>query len=187
VEHRTAWQPIAVTEIVRRSRLFLGSYALLFLLLALRFTTTWLEVACGILAVIGFVDMVWIVYGVSSPSRTGAEPITVDEVSDAGPEVAGYLASYLLPFLTVAQPSGRDLAAYVIFLLVTGLIYVRSEMTQVNPTMYILGRRVVHIRTTGGWDGHVITRSSVEPGMSLRTVTLNDAVRVEVRQKAQAE
>jgi hypothetical protein len=186
VEHRTVWQPIAVTEVVRRSRLFLGSYALLFLLLALRFTTTWLDIACCALAIVGFADMVWIVYGVSSPSRTGAEPITIDEVRDAGPEVAGYLATYLLPFLTVAEPNGRDVAAYVIFLLVTGLIYVRSEMTQINPTMYLLGRRVVHIRTTGGWDGHLIARSSVEPGDSLRTVTLNAAVRVEVRQKAQA-
>lgn len=168
-----------MTEVVRRSRLFLGSYALLFLLLALRFETTLLEIGCGVLAAAGFIDMVWIVYGVSA--RTAAEPIVIDSVHDVGPEIAGYLATYLLPFVTVAEPSGRDLAAYIIFLLVTGLIYVRSEMTQINPTLYILGRRVVSIRTSGGWAGHIVARSSVESGATLRVVPLNPSVRIEVQ------
>jgi hypothetical protein len=38
-----------MTEIARRARLFLGSYTLLFFLLALRFHTSWLESACGVL------------------------------------------------------------------------------------------------------------------------------------------
>ena len=169
-----------MSEHYRRARLFLGSYALLFVLLALRFTTPWLRYTCAALAVAGFVDMTWVVFRVSA--RTQAEPLRIAAVEDAGPEVAGYLATYLLPFLTVPEPSGRDLAAYIIFLLVTGLIYVRSEMTQINPTLYILGRRVVHIVSDGHWDGHVIVRSSVEPGTVLRTVPLNPAVRVEVKQ-----
>lgn len=169
---------MTVAETVRRSRLFIGSYALLFVLLALRFRNPWLEVGCGVLAAIGIADMVWIVYGVSM--RTGAEPITISDVRDAGPEVAGYLASYLLPFLTVAEPSGRDIVAYFIFLLVTGLIYVRSEMTQINPTLYVLGCRVISIRTSGGWSGHLIARSPVELGETLRTVPLSGAVRVQV-------
>jgi hypothetical protein len=36
---------------------------------------------------------------------------------------AGYLASYLLPFLTVAEPSWRDLVAYGLFLAVTATVY----------------------------------------------------------------
>jgi hypothetical protein len=171
-----------VTEIVRRSRLFLGSYALLFVLLALRFSSPWLGWTCAGLALGGFLDMAWIVFGVSS--RTAAEPIRVSNVEDAGPEVAGYLATYLLPFLTVAQPSARDIMAYVVFLLVTGLVYVRSEMTQVNPTLYLLGRRVVRVETDQGWSGHLILRSSVRPGAIVRTVPLNPVVRVEVRPKA---
>jgi hypothetical protein len=167
-----------MTEIVRRSRLFLGSYTLLFVLLAIRFTTPWLVIMCGVLAAIGLGNMLWIVFVVSR--RTSAEPVRVATVTDAGAEVAGYLATYLLPFLTVAEPSGRDVAAYAIFLAVTALLYVRSEMTQVNPTLYIMGRRVVHITTDGGWDGYVVVRSSAAAGALLRVVSLNPAVRVEV-------
>lgn len=168
-----------MTEIVRRARLFLGSYVLLFVLLAIRFETTWLEIVCGALAALGFLDMLRIVVLVSR--KTAKDSIRVSEVTDAGPEVAGYLATYLLPFLTVAQPTTRDVIAYAIFLLVTGLVYVRSEMTQVNPTLYILGRRVVAIRTDRGWSGHVVVRSSVHSGDVIQTVPLNPAVRVQVQ------
>jgi len=104
-------------------------------------------------------------------------------VSDAGSEVAGYLATYLLPFLTVAEPNTRDVIAYILFLLVTGLIYVRSEMTQINPTLYLLSRRVVRVTTTAGWSGYVITRTHPEPNQPIKTVTLNAEVRVEAPRK----
>lgn len=167
-----------MTEAARRTRLFLGSYVPLFALLAVRFTTAWLEIACGVIAAVGLFDMLWIVFGVTR--RTAAEPVTVAAVEDAGPEVAGYLVSYLLPFLTVAQPSTRDVVAYLMFLIVAGLIYVRSDMAQINPTLYLLGRRVVRLRTDRGWVGYVIVRSAVGVGDQLRAVPLNAAVRVEV-------
>jgi hypothetical protein len=170
-----------MTQAIQRSRLFLGSYALLFTLLAIRFEITWLEVACAVLALIGFADMLWIVFGITR--KTEHEPVTPATVSDAGSDVAGYLATYLLPFLTVAEPNTRNVIAYVLFLLVTGLIYVRSEMTQINPTLYLLGRRVVRITTTGGWSGYVIMRTRLEPDEPIQTVSLNPEVRVEVKRK----
>lgn len=182
-EHKDGDQPM--TEIARRARLFLGSYALLFVLLGLRFHTLWLEMACAVLAAIGLLDMVWIVFGASR--RTAADPIRLAEVTDTGPEIAGYLATYLLPFLTVAEPGTRDVVAYALFLLVTGLIYVRSEMTQVNPTLYLLGRRVVRVTTDQGWSGYVIVRSSVQPDDVIQAVPLNPAVRVEVSRKPTTE
>ncbi|MBA2427733.1 MAG: hypothetical protein H0V60_11720 [Actinobacteria bacterium] len=90
------------------------------------------------------------------------------------------------PFLTVAEPAPRDIAAYALFLVVTGIVYVRSEMTQVNPTLYLLGRRVVHVGTEQGWEGHIVIRSRVRPGAVVRTVPLNSMVRVEVRRRAVA-
>src|SRR5258708_29641934 len=160
-----------MTESLRRSRLFLGSYALLFLLLAIRFETIWLEVVCGALAVAGFLDMLWIVFGIAR--RTSADPIRLAKVEDAGPEVAGYLATYLLPFLTVPQPTVRDVAAYTIFLMVTGLVYVRSEMAQINPTLYILGRRGARGTTHQGPSGPPLVRNRLPPAAALRAVSLH--------------
>jgi hypothetical protein len=170
-----------MTQVIQRAQLFLGSYALLFTLLAIRFEITWLEVACAALATLGFLDMLWIVFGVTR--RKEPEPIVPATVSDAGSDVAGYLATYLLPFLTVAEPNTRDVIAYILFLLVTGLIYVRSEMTQINPTLYLLCRRVVRVTTTDGWSGYVIMRTHPEPSEPIKTVSLNAEVRVEAKRK----
>lgn len=167
-----------MTEDLRRARLFLGSYALLFVLLALRFNTDWLQLACVALAGFGFLDMAWIVFHVSR--RTAEDPIKIATVQDAGADIAGYLATYLLPFLTVSEPTNRDVIAYAIFIFVTGLIYIRSDMAQINPTIYLMGARVVHVVTDHGWDGYVVTRSSLHHDDVIKVVSLNPAVRVQV-------
>ena len=174
-----------MTEVVQRGRLYIGSYVGLFALLAIRFDTGWLRLACAALAALGAVFMLWIVFVVAR--RSGAEPIRIAEVEDAGSEVSGYLATYLLPFLTVAAPSDRDIIAYAIFLFIGGLIYVRSEMTQVNPTLYLLGRRVAKVTSDAGWRGYVIVRSHPEVDDVVRVVSLNNTVRVEVRRKRRTD
>lgn len=171
-----------MTQLIQRGQLFLGSYVLLFTLLAIRFEIAWLEIACAALAVLGLLDMLWIVFGVTR--RKEPEPIVPAAVSDAGADVAGYLATYLLPFLTVAEPSIRDVIAYILFLFVAGLIYVRSEMSQINPTLYLLGRRVVRVTTTNGWSGYVIMRKHPEPEEQIKTVSLNAEVRVEADRRS---
>lgn len=48
--------------------------------------------------------------------------------------------------MTVPTPGWRDLLAYGLFLLVGLVIYVRSNLVRVNPTPYLLGYRVLHVR-----------------------------------------
>ena len=136
----------------------------------------WLQAACVVLALIGLIDMGRIVFVISR--RTAGDPVRVAEVEDAGAEVAGYIATYLLPFLTVAEPSPRDLVAYALFLLVIGVVYVRSEMTQINPTLYLLGYTVARVTTDQGWSGHFVTPRRVVVGQAVTVVPLNTAVRV---------
>jgi hypothetical protein len=171
-----------MTEAARRTRLFLSSYSLMFVILAIRFNTPWLRVTCAIIAAAGLLDTVWIMY--VTARKTGSEPIRVSSVVDHGAEVSGYLATYLLPFLTVGEPRVRDLVAYAVFFLVLGLIYVRSGMVQINPTLYLFGRRVIHVVTDADWRGHIVAKSSsVVPGAVLHVATLNGEVRVEARNK----
>jgi hypothetical protein len=116
---------------------------------ALRFEDAWLRVFFALLAGFGlFVAVVLLRRGRRErPSNT---PITV--TGDAGSEVSGYLAAYLLPFLTVAAPSPVDGIAYFIFFMVAGVVYVRSGLMQINPTVYLLRRKVVRGSTPVGHD-----------------------------------
>lgn len=107
----------------------------------------------------------------------------VEEVRDSGPEVAGYLATYLLPFVTVADPSLRDLLGYALFLVVSAVVYVRSEMVQINPALYLIGRRVMSVRTGAGKWVYLITRREPEAGTSIEAVPLRgDVVIVRVNE-----
>ncbi|MCP9491906.1 MAG: hypothetical protein MSC31_18830 [Solirubrobacteraceae bacterium MAG38_C4-C5] len=98
---------------------FVSSYAPLWAMLALRFDPWWLRILLAVLAMVGFA-----VVAVKLRSRGGRPTdTTLTIVGDAGSEVSSYLAAYLLPFLTVADPDARDLAAYALFILVAGVIF----------------------------------------------------------------
>src|ERR1700733_12494773 len=84
-----------LSDIVVEMRFFLCSYALLFAILAIRFTRPWLTCICGAIAIVGVVAGF---VTIRSHRRVEPEAFKVQKIEDHGGEVAGYLATYLLPF-----------------------------------------------------------------------------------------
>lgn len=128
---------------------FLSSYAPLWVMLGLRFDKLGLRI--GLIAFgLACAALVAFLLARGAGERPSNTELTI--AGDAGAEVSGYLAAYLLPFLTVAKPSANDLAAYAIFIAVSGLVYVRSGLMQINPTVYLMNRRVLRatIPVVGG-------------------------------------
>jgi hypothetical protein len=118
---------------------FLSSYAPLWVMLGLRFKPLGLRV--GLIA-FGILCGLLVVYLLSRRRTERPSNMTMTITGDAGSEVSGYMAAYLLPFLTVSNPGVADAVAYVIFLAVAGLVYVRSGLMQINPTVYLMNYRV---------------------------------------------
>jgi hypothetical protein len=133
------------STLVVRALLFLSSYAPLFVILAIRFQENILRGACAGLAAIGFGYLVVVLGTVSRHAQQRAYPVVA--VEDASGQAAGYLATYILPFVTAPYPSGADLAGYCILAVVALVIFMRSELAQINPTLYLLGWRVAAIKT----------------------------------------
>jgi hypothetical protein len=138
-----------VTEDLIRVRLFLVSYVPLWLMLAFRSSPpshwrwdgrTVAVLTFGILAAWGFIDAVRLIRG---SRRTNSLRFTFGEVNDQGGNAAGYLATYLLPFIGLIPQDWGDWAAYVLYFLVAMIVFIRTDLTFVNPTLYILGHRVV--------------------------------------------
>jgi hypothetical protein len=143
-----------------RLRLFISSYAPLFAILAVRFRDLRLGLACALVAVLGAASLLLLL---RAARKIQPDPHRVDRVADRGAEVAGYLATYLLPFVTVTEPSARDIIAYSFFLVVVGVVYVQSDMVQINPLLYLFGYRVSAVTTGDGWSGVLISRSQPRP------------------------
>ena len=159
-----------------RPLLFLSSYAPLFALLAIRFEQRWLQISCTVLAVTGVVSL-WLLLRLDARSSPG--PHTLVSVKDAGGEAASYLAAYLLPFLTVATPTIRDVLAYAGFLLVAATINLRSSVVQVNPLLYVLGYRVLSVTDDYGLHAFMITRHRPPEGNRILATRFRDDVLVD--------
>jgi hypothetical protein len=165
-----------LSDIAIELRFFLCSYALLFVILAIRFTQPPLSYTCLALALIG----VFAGFGTIRRHRTvQPEPIHVRKVEDRGGEVAGYLAAYLLPFVTVTEPGWRDLVAYGLFMFVSAVVYVRSSLVQLNPTLYLAGWRVYAVDPGDiAWTGFVISRQPLRDNDAVNAVRLTDRLYV---------
>ena len=123
-----------------RIRLFLSSYVPLFVVSAIRFENTGLQIFLGVTAVVGTVSLVSLIHVSANRVQPRVAPAT--SVRDLSSEVAAYVATYLLPFVTVDQPGWRDLLAYAIVFLTLGVVFVNSDLVGVNPLLYLLGYRV---------------------------------------------
>lgn len=123
-----------------RTRLFLVSYAPLSLMFALQSDSRWSRVAWVVVALWGVIDAYRLTYG---QTRKGEHSVTLSDIRDRGGDVSGYLATYLLPFISQPPAGWAEIAVYVTYFAVALVVYVRSDLVLINPTLYLLGWRVV--------------------------------------------
>src|SRR5262249_54372870 len=143
-----------------------------------RFAPVWLKATCAAFGALGVVSL-WSL-AIRGSKRTGADIVEIGDVRDEGESTATFLASYLLPFLTIQEPTASDIVAYVLFLAIAAIVYVRSDTAQVNPTLYLFGYRGIWLRTTGGWSGFALVKRMPQKGGRLRKVNLAGHVLIEV-------
>jgi hypothetical protein len=100
----------------------------------------WASVGLGIAAISALLDAKWIV---TRSLRRGAIHMKFNELVDQGGSVGAYLATYLLPFLGVTPTKLGDWFAYAVYLGVAMVVFVRTDLALVNPTLYLFGWRAV--------------------------------------------
>jgi hypothetical protein len=166
----------AAGDLVVELLLYLSSYAPLFVLLALRFEPKGLMFVCAGLALVGFVAGPIVLARFRSVAPQVWQLKTVE---DRGAEVSGYLATFLLPFVAVANPDTRQIIGYGLFVALAGLIYLRSGLVQINPTLYLFGWRVLAVRIGDGWTGYVLTKRHLPASATLPLVRLSERVYVD--------
>lgn len=74
--------------------------------------------------------------------KKGRHKERMDTVEDKGNEVSGYLATYVLPFLSGPPNSWWKAAADVVYFVVAWSVFINSDLLFINPTLYLLGWRV---------------------------------------------
>jgi hypothetical protein len=121
--------------------LFLGSYAPAFVIFAIRaydsscamFAIATSLTGIGILSTLGFLAFA---------RKRAAYHVEVVTIEPRNSELAAYVATYILPFVTVMQGSWQEVASLGVFLFFIGLLYVRSGMLYLNPLLALFGYSV---------------------------------------------
>jgi hypothetical protein len=159
-------------DTVVRVWLFFVSYAPLFLILGLRSWPDRTAAAAWIGAWALFSFLAW--FALRRQRRVSDRPVTIKETRGQGAAVSGYLATYLLPFVSTSPSSAGEWLAYAVFFTVTLVVYVRSDLALVNPTLYILGYRVTEA-TVGARRILIISRRALRNGETVRVTDFLDA------------
>ena len=169
--------------------LFLGSYAPLFILLALLewnstligqldvklFTVSWLSIIflalalAGVMATIGFLSVA------RSMSPTSMTPKVIDS---QGQETLAYLVTYLIPFIGFQFTSIPNVIANAALFIVIGFLYIQSNMIYLNPTLSLMGYKVYRISVSGK-DKLMLAKSSIKSETRQRVIAISEGIYIE--------
>lgn len=118
--------------------LFLSSYTPLFALVGVRSIghSAAITIASGLLILSGVVGTTLFLATAPRKARRGYRLV---EVEGRDADVAAYAATYLLPFLTVFTGDWQDVASLAAFIVLLGLLYVRTRLIYVNPVLALMG------------------------------------------------
>jgi len=160
-----------VTRAAARARLFASAYAPGLGIAAVRFDGS-LRWTCLALALAGLSQAPAVLY----TSRKRREPLTMrfTTVEDAGAEVSGFLASYIVFFVTTTEPHVRDLIGYGIYLFVVLIVFIRSDLVRINPLLYVLGFRIGKVAVSGQRNSapqYMIARTLPRPNEDVQAVS----------------
>jgi hypothetical protein len=124
---------------ILKTRLFVLSYMPLLWIFAFQCTTWRPAVGYAIAGALVIADGYRLTFG---QLRKGAIRCSLSNVRDKSSEVSGYLATYLLPFLSGPPQSWHAGGAYLVYFLIAWVVYVNSDLLFINPALYLLRWRV---------------------------------------------
>lgn len=122
------------------TRLFIISYVPLWVIFAIRSDQLSVTVAFSTIAGLGLLDAFRII---EAGLHRSVRHVVFEEINDRSGDAAGYLATYLLPFIGGPPTDIRGAVAYLVYFIVAWCVFVPSSLGLVNPTLYVLGWRVV--------------------------------------------
>lgn len=170
---------------ILRLRLVLTSYVPLFLILALRVDAPWWRIGFGAASVLFFVDAMRLTV---LSDRSGHEVRRFGEVSDAGGEVAAYVATYILPLITVGGTLDTfDVLAFAVYGITILIVSVQSSLVAVNPTFYLLRWRVLRVKSPSGTESYLICNARPPVGEPVSVVDFGGAQYYRVDSRGRAD
>ena len=167
-----------------RCMLFFSSYCplmLIFSILSWRTQPLW---AIGILT-LGLISLLVTFLYISRRERKGGvSQAKITAVEKRDENVVGYIASYLIPFVTFPLDKPEQIAALLVFVAVLLVLYINSNMLYINPMFNLVGYHLYQITIESDQMSHyLIARQGIKPNKMLYFVEISDNVYLEKKVK----
>jgi hypothetical protein len=108
----------------------------------------------------------------------------VESAQQRESEVLNYIAAYIIPFVTLPFNSLENGLAVLILIGTLGLIYVRSNMIAINPTLSLLGYHLYDVTFAGDAESHVvIARRTIVQGRPITVASLGNVLYIQVPER----
>ncbi len=92
----------------------------------------------------------------------------------------GYVASYVVPFVTLPLNGWQQISTLLIFISVLGVIYVKSSMIRINPMLSLVGYSLYDITFENDPDSYsLFTRRPIKRGDTVRIVDVGRGIFLE--------
>ena len=155
--------------------MFLSSFSPLFIMFGMldSFGTPQAQWTCYGLAGVS-VACLFLFFGMLN--HLDPQAIQVDKAKPRDSDTTGYVVTYLVPFLTLNTTDWAGRLALVLFVVVVGVLYVRSHIFYVNPLLSMWGYRLFEIEAGKGFIILMTWRSYLEPGIILHARRMSDYV-----------
>lgn len=164
-----------------RIGLFLSSYfplILIFCILLVGKYPWWIPTLLLALGIASLLIMTWFFWHSRRFLAPDDPKITQFQRRDS--EVMGYIASYLVPFVTFPFDKLQQLAALLIFFLVLLIIYVNSNLVYINPILNLAGYHLYEVSIEhSSLSYYLIARKRLVRNQPFRLVHLSDEILLE--------
>ena len=167
-----------------RCMLFFSSYFPLILIFGILLGRTHLSLAVGIIAFGSFSLLVTFLYLNRRNNVGGVSQAKITGVNKRDENVVGYIASYLIPFVTFPLNTPEEFVALLIFFVVLLVLYINSNMIYINPMFNLVGYHLYEITIESDQLSHyLIARGHIRPDITLYFVEISDNVYMEKKVK----
>ena len=154
-----------------RCMLFVSSYFPLTLIVWILFWTQQPVLAWGALGIglIGLILTYVYFFKIVPGMQTIQEKVTGRQIRDG--DIMGYIASYIIPLVTLPLNGLQQDAVLLIFIVVLGIVYINSDMIRINPMLSILGYHLYEITVENETESYsLLTRRRIKLGETVRIV-----------------
>lgn len=164
-----------------RCLLFISSYfplALIFCILLWETYTFW-AIVILLIGISGLI-ILFLYFMLIAPRRTKSHE-TITELDRHDGDVLSYVASYLIPFVSL-DLTGVQRWAVIVFLVVLLIIYVNSNMIYINPILNILGYHLYEIKIANNETAfYLLSRQRVGLRSVVHVARIGDATFLQVK------